>query len=123
MSVSVPERPISVTGDQVRLTQAVVNLLSNANRYTAPGGTIKIEVVSDGAHALLRVTDNGPGIPDAALPYIFNMYEQAGRRDGGGLGIGLALVKRIIELHGGEVSVQSVLGVGSTFTLRLPEAS
>ena len=120
--LGVPDVATLVIGDQVRLNQAVTNLLTNANRYTQRGGAIKVEVSADAVHASVAVTDNGPGIPDARLPHIFDMYDQADRQGAEGLGIGLALVKRIVELHGGHVSVQSVVGQGSTFTLHLPRA-
>ena len=118
--VVLPGQQVTVMGDRVRLMQAVSNLLSNANRYTQRQGSISIEVVADRACASVFVTDNGPGIPEASLPRIFNMYEQAGYGDRGGLGIGLALVKRIVEAHGGDIGVTSAVGRGSTFFLRIP---
>jgi len=121
-AVNLAQEEIIVVGDAVRLTQAIANLLTNASRYTQAGGIISITLVADETNALVTVNDNGPGIPDALLPVLFNMYEQGERRDGPGLGIGLTLVKRIAELHGGDISVRTAQGRGSTFTLRLPRA-
>jgi CheY-like chemotaxis protein len=104
----------------------VVNLLSNAARYTAPGGRIDIEGASENGHALLRVRDTGRGIDADKLESIFDMFVQ-GRpvleRVGGGLGIGLALARRIAELHGGTLAASSAgPNLGAEFTLRLPLA-
>jgi signal transduction histidine kinase len=118
--VHLPNDEVTVVGDSMRLVQSVKNLLSNASRYTQRGGTIKVELMASRAHATISVTDNGQGISANALPYIFNMYEQVAGVDKGGLGIGLALVKRISEMHGGSVSLTSVEGRGSTFVLTLP---
>ncbi|MFO0929952.1 MAG: ATP-binding protein [Gemmataceae bacterium] len=122
--VTVPDDPLPVDADPVRLTQVVANLLNNAARYTAPGGRIVLELRRAGDQAEVRVTDNGIGIPAEALPNIFGMFSQVDRsmeRVSGGLGIGLALVKAVVELHGGTVEAHSDgAGRGSTFVVRLP---
>ena len=113
-----------VVGDATRLVQAVANLLSNAAKYTPPGGEIGLALEVDGALARIRVSDNGTGIEPALLPQIFDLFTQGERTPGrveGGLGIGLALVRSIAELHGGEVRAESAgQGRGSCFTLSLP---
>lgn len=115
---------LSVEGDRTRLIQVVANLLSNAAKYTHPGGEIALRLEVEHAQAKISVSDNGTGIDAAFLPHVFELFTQAERtpdRSQGGLGIGLALVKSIMELHGGRAEVQSDgLGRGSTFTLALP---
>ena len=115
-----------VVGDRARLVQAIVNLLANAARYTPAGGRIEVSVSRDAGEALVRVTDNGQGIAPALLPHVFELFTQGPRaldRSQGGLGIGLALVRRLVELHGGTVHAASEgPGRGSTFTIRLPAA-
>ena len=123
LSVSLPPEPIWLHADAARLEQVMVNLLTNAAKYTDEGGSIAISVQLEGDRAVLRVTDNGMGIAPDLLPHIFELFTQAERsldRSQGGLGIGLCLVQRMVELHGGTVSVQSVLGSGSAFVVRLP---
>jgi signal transduction histidine kinase len=110
----------------VRLAQVFGNLLSNASRYTAQGGEIRVEARRTEASAIVTVSDNGAGIPREMLPRVFDMFAQAeGAADGGGgLGVGLALVKRLVELHRGAVSVESGgPGRGSRFTVTLPSRS
>ena len=113
-----------VQGDQVRLEQIVSNLAVNARHFSPPDGTITIRVSADGGHAVLDVSDLGPGVPAALLPRIFEAFVQgpppAGRQSSG-LGIGLSLVKQLVELHGGSVAVwPGSNGVGSRFCVRLP---
>ena len=123
--LEVPAEPIHVEGDPVRLAQVFGNLLSNASRYTAQGGEIRVEARRMEASAIVTVSDNGAGIPREMLPRVFDMFAQAeGAADGGGgLGVGLALVKRLVELHRGAVSVESGgPGRGSRFTVTLPLA-
>jgi signal transduction histidine kinase len=116
----------SVIGDRNRLVQVVANLLNNATKYTPDGGAITLTVHNDGSRVLVDVEDNGVGIEASLLPYIFDLFTQASRtpdRSQGGLGIGLALVKTIVTLHGGEVTVSSGgPGTGSKFTVILPSA-
>jgi len=124
LRLALPEAPLTVDGDATRLAQVVINLLGNAAKYTPDGGLIDVELAGQAGHAELRVRDNGIGIPAGALSTIFQLFTQLepGReRACGGLGIGLALARGIVELHGGEILVESDgPGRGSQFTLRLP---
>jgi PAS domain S-box-containing protein len=117
--------PLPIYGDLVRLTQVVGNLLANATRYTAPGGKISVRTEAADGTAILRVRDNGLGIPHERLDEIFEMFgqvpEHRGRLGGGGLGIGLALARQLLLLHGGSIEAFSEgLGRGSEFIVRLP---
>jgi CheY-like chemotaxis protein len=112
-----------VDGDAVRLEQVVVNLLNNAVKYTDRGGDIRVALNQEGEEAVLRVRDNGIGIAPDMLPRIFDLFMQADKsldRAQGGLGIGLALVHSIVTMHRGQVEVQSHLGEGSEFIIKLP---
>lgn len=117
-------QPLVVDGDPVRLAQVVGNLLNNAAKYTPLGGTIKVHARQEGAEAVLTVRDNGIGIAEDALQHIFDLFVQVPQTSPaaqGGLGIGLTLVKEIVEMHGGTVRAHSAgLGTGSEFTIRLP---
>ena len=117
-------RPLDVNGDNARLVQCVSNVLTNAAKYTDPGGEIGVQSYADGRMAVIEITDNGMGIPADLLPRIFDLFVQGDRaldRSQGGLGIGLSVVRRMVEMHGGQVSARSAgIGRGSTFTLRLP---
>ena len=117
-------RALRVDGDPPRLVQCVANILMNAAKYTDPGGEINVESRNDGREAVLRITDNGIGISQELLPQVFDLFVQSDRtldRAQGGLGIGLSVVKRLIEMHGGRVSASSEgLRTGSTFEIRLP---
>ena len=116
-------QPTSAIGDSSRLAQLVDNLLGNALKFTPPGGRVVIETRPDGDHALLSVSDSGPGIPAAELPHVFERFwrgEQA--RGVAGSGIGLAVVAELVEAHGGRVDVSSRPGEGATFVVRLPAA-
>ena len=126
LTVSVPTPAIWLNADAARLEQVVVNLLTNAAKYTDPGGHIWLTVQQEGEEAVLRLRDTGVGIAAEILPRIFDLFTQAERsldRSQGGLGIGLALVQRLVEMHGGTVSASSVLGQGSEFVVRLPVVS
>ena len=122
--VAAEKVPLPVNGDPVRLEQIVTNLLTNAIKYTPRGGRIEVEVSGHGGQALLRVRDNGIGIPPAMLERIFELFtqeESSRSRSEGGLGLGLPLVKELVTLHGGTVQVRSEgKGKGSEFTVRLP---
>ena len=118
------EAPLHVNGDRVRLTQVFANLLQNAVKYTDSGGTVSISATPDGSRVSVVVRDTGIGIPPEMLSRVFELFTQVPvtlDRAQGGLGIGLTLVKTLVELHGGHVSAHSVgLGQGSTFTVSLP---
>ncbi|HZX80009.1 MAG TPA: response regulator [Lysobacter sp.] len=124
LAVHVPDEPVVVEGDATRLVQVVANLLNNAAKYTAPRGTLSLELRRNGSEATIRMVDNGVGMPAALLPHVFELFSQAERtpdRSQGGLGIGLALVRSIVQLHGGHVEALSAgEGLGSTFTVVLP---
>ena len=117
-------RPLRVNGDATRLVQCVVNVLTNAAKYTQPRGVIRVEASEDKGEAVLSISDNGPGISPELLPHIFDLFVQSERtldRSQGGLGIGLSLVKRLIEMHGGQITARSPgPGAGSVFEIRLP---
>lgn len=125
LSVSV-EPAVLVDGDRVRIEQIVVNLLTNAIKYTNPGGRVSVSCKASGGDAWLQVTDTGVGIPAELLPRVFEPFMQARRtldRSQGGLGIGLTLVKRLAELHGGRVeAVSAGLGEGTAISVWLPLA-
>jgi PAS domain S-box-containing protein len=121
--VTLPDETIWLNADAARLEQVVVNLLTNAAKYTEIGGRIWLSVLVEEQECVLRVRDTGVGISPSLLPKIFDLFTQAERsldRSQGGLGIGLALVQRLTELHGGRVEVNSSLGQGSEFVIRLP---
>jgi PAS domain S-box-containing protein len=122
LEIRLPPAPLHVEGDFVRLSQVVANLLNNAAKYTDPSGRIAVLLQREGAEAVIRVRDNGVGLAPELLPRIFDMFAQADRaRAGGGLGIGLALAKMLVELHGGRIEAKSDgPGQGSAFTVRLP---
>jgi PAS domain S-box-containing protein len=113
-----------VNGDPARLIQCVANVLTNAAKYTDPGGEIRLESRNDGGEAVLTVTDNGVGISKELLLRVFDLFVQSDRtldRAQGGLGIGLSVVKRLVEMHGGRVAASSPgPGAGATFEIRLP---
>jgi two-component system, sensor histidine kinase len=115
---------LRVNGDSARLIQCVANVLHNSAKYTDPGGEIRVELQEEGEFALIAVSDNGVGIPAELLPRIFDLFVQSPRsldRSQGGLGIGLSLVRRLIEMHGGRVRAHSDgPGHGAVFELRLP---
>ncbi len=117
--------PAVVDGDPKRLEQIAVNLLSNALRYTDAGGSVRVAVRRDGAEALLEVADTGIGIAAEDLPRVFTRFwrgEKSRSRDTGGAGIGLSIVKELVQAHGGSVTVESVPGEGSVFRVELPLA-
>ena len=124
LDVTLTEEPLFVFGDPVRLTQILTNLLSNAARYTEPGGRVRLNAARDDGAVVLRVVDSGIGIPPAEIAHIFTMFGQATRERSSceaGLGIGLAVAKRLTEMHGGTLTAASEgETAGSVFTLRLP---
>jgi len=125
--LSVSTEPVWVYADAVRLEQIITNLLANALKYTPPGGAVQVTVDTDGPQAILRVEDTGMGIPTDLLPHIFDLFIQGERgldRAQGGLGIGLTLVQRLVDLHEGAIEAASAgAGRGSCFTVRLPAVS
>jgi signal transduction histidine kinase len=116
--------PLYVEGDRIRIVQAIGNVLTNAARYTSAGGTIRVSAREQHGLAVVEVSDNGIGIEPELLPRVFDLFVQGVRsadRSGGGLGIGLSLVRRLVEMHGGDVHAASAGEArGATFTLRLP---
>jgi PAS domain S-box-containing protein len=121
--IDITTEPVWVDGDAVRLEQVLTNIVNNAVKYTPPGGRIRVALRTDAGDAVLSVEDTGFGISPGLLPSIFDMYVQADRtldRAQGGLGIGLTLVRRLVELHGGTIIASSGgEGHGSSFTIRL----
>ncbi len=124
LTLDLPAEPLCVDADVTRIAQVVANLLNNAAKYTEPGGDIRLTVSSGESDVAISVQDNGVGIPAPMLPQIFEMFTQVDRsleRSQGGLGIGLTLVKRLVEMHGGTVEARSQgHGQGSEFVIRLP---
>jgi CheY-like chemotaxis protein/nitrogen-specific signal transduction histidine kinase len=124
LSVQLPQEKVTLHADPSRIAQVLSNLLNNAAKYTESGGNIRLACEMEGSELVIRVRDNGIGIPHEMLPHIFDMFWQvdhAFERAQGGLGIGLTLVRQLVDLHGGTVSVCSDgIGRGSEFTVRLP---
>jgi signal transduction histidine kinase/ActR/RegA family two-component response regulator len=122
--LALPPEPIWLNADPLRLAQVVGNLLNNACKFTESGGCIRLTVAVRDDEAEVSVRDNGVGIAADQLPFVFDMFRQAGgstERSSGGLGIGLALVKNLVEMHGGTVEARSAgVGYGSEFVVRLP---
>jgi CheY-like chemotaxis protein len=125
--VQFPVEPITVAGDAVRLTQVFANLIANAAKYTNRGGKIWVTISRSAGRAVVSVRDNGIGIPASHLRSVFDMFMQvdrAGRRAQGGLGIGLTLVRSLVDMHGGRVQAHSAgLGTGSEFIVELPSTA
>jgi signal transduction histidine kinase len=124
LTITLPTKPVYVDGDRTRLAQIFANLLNNSAKFTEQGGHIRLTVEWQGSDVVVSVKDNGIGIPADMLPQIFNMFTQVDRsldRSQGGLGIGLSLVRGLVEMHGGRVEAHSAgLGAGSEFIVRLP---
>ena len=122
--VELPDTPVFVRGDHTRLVQSVANIVNNAAKYTPKGGQLALTLESQGGRMVLHVRDNGSGMPPELVPSVFDLFTQGARtlaRSQGGLGLGLTLVKRLVDLHEGEVAAHSDgVGFGSTFTLSLP---
>jgi CheY-like chemotaxis protein len=124
INIRLPTKPIYLSADSIRLAQILGNLLNNACKFTPREGDIRLSVERNRQDAVIRVTDNGIGIPAEKLPHIFDMFSQLDtslERSQGGLGIGLSLVKNLVELHGGRVEARSEgVGRGSEFVVHLP---
>jgi PAS domain S-box-containing protein len=127
LEIAMPAEPVRVLADAVRLAQVVANLLNNAAKYTPEGGRIALAARGEGESAVITVRDNGAGIPADMLERVFDTFAQVDmnlRRAQGGLGIGLSLSKRLVELHGGSIEARSEgAGRGSEFTVRVPRAA
>jgi len=122
--LSIPEKSVRVNGDAARLVQAFANILNNAAKYTPDGGEIRLSVESEAESVVLRIRDNGAGIAPELVPHVFELFVQSDQtlnRAEGGLGVGLTLVRQIVEHHGGRISVLSAgVNCGSEFTILLP---
>ncbi len=123
LSAEVPAVPVFVFADAGRLQQVLHNLIENSLRYTEAGGKIRVAVAAVPGEARITVSDTGSGIPEADLPFVFERFYRAKRSraaNPGGSGLGLSIVRWIVEAHKGRVNAESVVGKGSTFTVRLP---
>jgi signal transduction histidine kinase len=120
-TANLPDKDIQLLADHARIAQAVSNLLNNATRYTPAGGNIDLTLRQDGNDALITIKDSGVGISREKMESIFELFAQAEKHQNAGLGIGLALARRIVELHRGRIEAFSAgIGLGSEFTIRLP---
>jgi signal transduction histidine kinase len=126
LRVHISGAPLELNGDPTRLAQVIATLIDNASTYSDPGSPIDVSLTAEGAEAVIRVSDRGVGITPELLPWVFDMFARPTPTNVGarsGLGIGLTLVKRLVDLHGGHVEAHSEgLNRGSTFTVRLPLA-
>jgi CheY-like chemotaxis protein len=124
IDLDMPSQATPIRADRTRILQAITNLLSNASKYTPHGGHVRVALTHDARFAILQVTDDGVGIDARLMPLVFEPFIQGERgldREGGGLGIGLTLVRRLVEAHGGTVAAASGgTDRGSTFSIRLP---
>ncbi len=123
-SIEMPSEPVVFAADPLRLSQVLSNLLTNAAKYTDPGGEIRLRATADAEQVTIKVSDTGIGMSANAISRVFAMFSQihsSQDRSEGGLGIGLALAKGLVELHGGVIEARSAgLGKGSEFVVRLP---
>src|SRR5262249_31124607 len=124
LTLDLPNTPVCVQGDSTRLAQVLVNLLNNAAKFTDAGGQVTVRLAADSPWAVITVRDSGVGIEPEMLPHLFDSFVQAEgslERSRGGLGLGLALVKGLVELHEGQVGIASRgPGQGTAVTVRLP---
>jgi len=117
---------VRISGDQDRLTDAVINLVANAVEYTDPGGSVVVEVGCDDRAACVRVRDTGRGIPEGDLPFVFERFYRGDRSrsgSGSGVGLGLSIARDVVEAHGGRIACASTVGSGTEFTVTLPVSS
>ena len=123
LSLDPLQEPAWIHADPVRIAQILANVLTNASRYTPPGGRIQVRCSARGEELSIAISDNGSGIPAELLPKIFDMFVQEHRHQGKGLGLGLTLSRMLVEQHGGRIEARSEgIGLGSTFTIHLPLA-
>jgi signal transduction histidine kinase len=124
LATVLPDLPVPVEGDPDRILQIMINLLRNAARYTPPGGRISLSISAEGAEGVVRIHDTGVGIPAGQLTEIFELFTQVhpdNVESRAGMGIGLALARELVELHGGTIQARSEgIGKGSEFIVRLP---
>jgi signal transduction histidine kinase len=119
LAKATPSAPVVISGDRVRLQQVLSNVLENALKHTNAGGTIDVRLQSGSRQATITVSDTGEGIPVDVLPHVFEPFRHHG--NGGGLGIGLNVSRRLVELHGGQITAHSAgPGTGAAFVLMLP---
>jgi two-component system sensor histidine kinase VicK len=126
LSLSVGKLPKKISGDRDRIEQVLINIITNAIRYTPEGGNIAIEADSDRTSVTVAVRDDGIGIPEEDLPYIFDRFyrvDKARARSMGGTGLGLAIAKEIMDGHGGSLDIKSGIGKGTTVTLTIPRGN
>jgi two-component system, OmpR family, manganese sensing sensor histidine kinase len=118
-----PSQPIQILAEPTLLSQAIINLLTNACKYTPTEGKVELRLFEKSYQAVIEIEDSGVGIPEADLPHIFERFYRVDSdrsRHTGGFGLGLAIAKQIVEAHGGEIFVSSQVERGTTFTLKLP---
>ena len=119
------DEALTAPGDPKTLRNMMVNLITNAIRYTPEGGQITVSLYRENKKAVIAVSDTGMGIPSDVLPFIFKRFyrvDKARSREQGGSGLGLAICKHIVEAHGGSIQAESRVNQGSTFRVRLPIA-
>lgn len=122
LDLELPPKPIQISADRDKLKQVVLNLLSNANKYTPLGGKITLSSQSTDDEIILRVSDSGKGIPSEYLPHLFEKFYRvpSSEQEAQGSGLGLFICKHIVDAHGGKVNIESIVGKGTTVTVRLP---
>jgi signal transduction histidine kinase len=120
LATRLPPADVEVRADKSRLQQVLVNLLGNASRHCPEGAAVQLRIDTTPQGTVIEVEDDGPGIAPERREAIFGLYEQARRDAGEGLGIGLSLVRQLVELHGGRIEVRGEVGVGTVFRIVLP---
>ena len=123
MTYAAPSTTVAIRFDRERIVQLITNLVGNAVKFTAPGGTVAVQVRDEPEAAVIEIADTGPGIPPAELPRIFDRFYRGtnvGEARASGSGLGLAIARSIVEMHGGFIEVASVLGEGTVFRVVMP---
>jgi signal transduction histidine kinase len=120
LETAVIDREVRLHVDRARIQQVLGNLLGNALKFTNPHGRVVLEGSIEGGEAVFRVEDTGPGIPEDRLPHLFEQFWQGDSKDRRGVGLGLAICKAIVIAHGGVIDVESTVGQGSIFSVRVP---